>query len=251
MNWATKTLHLFAPAPARLSNYYCNAQVKKFDKLCCSCWSKMNSMVLIVSQARQPPQGPIIWHNIETIKYLNQVGPLGMQLTRLVKHSRFCNFAIWHTFSRFSLIFCEFLTQQLRVGPAHSSLRVFRTLPLHSSYPRGCDVMRKAQRKKGKEKRRGAGGLRNNVLLCPTMSPEAQRRAPERWHLRDEIMLEWQQHETLKHQAAQQGRSSAERGDEVAGSGHKPSLFQESLRSQQLRHSGIHSFRGGKKKYKY
>lgn len=67
---------------------YCNTKVKKFGKLCSSCWSKMNSMALILSQARQPSQGPILWHNIETIKYLNEVGPLGVQQTPLVKHSR-------------------------------------------------------------------------------------------------------------------------------------------------------------------
>lgn len=49
----------------------------------------MNSTLLIESQAWQPPRGPINWHKVETIKYLNQVGPLGMQLIPLVKHSHF------------------------------------------------------------------------------------------------------------------------------------------------------------------
>lgn len=89
----------------------------------------------------------------------------------------FRNFAIWHRFSRFPPR-PRWIPYTTAMGRTRTLLsRLFRTLPLHSSYPWGCDIMRKARIKKGKEKRglwgreRGEGGTRED---CATMSYNVQ-----------------------------------------------------------------------------
>lgn len=225
------TLHSFAPAPVRLTNVttHCNTQVQKFDS------------------GRYSNHLPQYWNN-QIFKWSWATRSAAESTSTTLT---FCNFAMWQTFSRFSLILWEFFTQQLRVGPAHSSPVSFARCRNIRRIPGDVTLWEMLVWRKAEKKGVWGGGLRNNVLQCPTLTPKARPAPPKRWHLRDEITPRSSSNKT-KHWSTElrnTGRPSAEQPDEVVGCGHKHSLFQECLWPQQLLHSseGTHSFRGGKK----